>query len=122
MASDQQKREQEIERLAREIGSLIREADPEKQEELREAATALMREEAHQTQNQEAEHPERRRAMNPMAAGIGLVVIGAGLAFINAASGIGAYRGRAFCHHLGRCYHTVQKVVTSPRRLCRGIC
>jgi len=62
MASDQQKREQEIERLAREIGSLIREA--------------------HQTQNQEAEHPERRRAMNPMAAGIGLVVIGAGLAFI----------------------------------------
>ncbi len=82
MASDQQKREQEIERLAREIGSLIREADPEKQEELREAATALMREEAHQTQNQEAEHPERRRAMNPMAAGIGFVVIGAGLAFI----------------------------------------
>jgi len=39
MASDQQKREQEIERLAREIGRLIRETDPESQEELREAAT-----------------------------------------------------------------------------------
>jgi len=68
MASDQQKREQEIERLAREIGHLIRETDPESQEELREAATAIMREEAHQTQ--ETTHPERRRAMNPLAAGL----------------------------------------------------
>src|SRR2546428_7949879 len=82
MASDQQKREQEIERLAREIDSLIRKADPEKQKELKEAATALIQEEAYQTQNQEAGHPERRRAMNPMAAGIGLVVIGAGLALV----------------------------------------
>ena len=68
MASDQQKREQEIERLAREIGRLIRETDPENQEELRKATTTIIQKEAHQTQ--ETTHPERRRAMNPLAAGL----------------------------------------------------
>ena len=82
MASDQQQREQEIERLAREIGRLIREADPASQEELSEAASAIMREEAHQTVAPESVQPETQRAMNPMAAGIGLAVIGAALAFI----------------------------------------
>jgi hypothetical protein len=43
-------------------------------------AAAIIREEAHQTQ--ETTHLEHRRAMNPLAAGIGLFVIGAGLAFI----------------------------------------
>jgi hypothetical protein len=86
MASEQHKREEEIERLARETGRLIRGADPETQEELREAAAAMMREEAHQTQ--ETTHPERRQAMNPMAGGIGLLVIGAGLAFIMPPMGV----------------------------------
>src|SRR5918992_166564 len=81
MATAQQKREEEIERLAREAGRLIREADPETREELREAASALLREEAHQAEETKTE-PEARRAMNPLAAGLGLLVIGAGLAFI----------------------------------------
>ena len=45
-----------------------------------------MREEAHQTQ--QTTPLERRRAMNPLAAGIGLLVIGAGLAFIMPAVGV----------------------------------
>lgn len=77
----QQKREEEIERLAREAGRLIREADPETREELRDAAAAIMREEAHEAEETKTE-PEARRAMNPLAAGLGLLVIGAGLAFI----------------------------------------
>lgn len=81
MATAQQKREEEIERLAREAGRLIREADPETREELRDAAAAIMREEAHEVEETKTE-PEARRAMNPLAAGLGLLVIGAGLAFI----------------------------------------
>ena len=77
----QQKREEEIERLAREVGRLIREADPETREELREAAAAIMREEAHEAEEIKTE-PEGRRTANPLAAGLGLLVIGAGLAFI----------------------------------------
>jgi hypothetical protein len=87
MATDEQKREEEIERLARETGRLIREANPETREELREAASAIMREEAHEIQ--ESAEPEARRAMNPLAAGLGLVVIGAGLAFIMPPVGLG---------------------------------
>jgi hypothetical protein len=80
VGSEQAKREQEIERLARQTGRLIRDAEPETQEELREAAFALMREEAHGTP--EAGRPVRRRPMNPLAAGLGLLVVGAGLAFV----------------------------------------
>jgi hypothetical protein len=87
MATEQQEREEEIERLARETGRLIREANPETQEELREAASAIMREEAHEVH--ETMQAERRPAMNPLAAGLGLVVIGAGLAFIFPPVGLG---------------------------------
>jgi hypothetical protein len=77
----EQKREEEIERLAREAGRLIREADPETREELREAAAAIMREEAYEAEETKTA-PEGRRTANPMAAGLGLLVIGAGLTFI----------------------------------------
>jgi hypothetical protein len=87
MATEQQRREEEIERLAQETGRLIREANPETQEELREAATAIIREEAHEVH--ETTQPETRRAMNPLAAGLGLMVIGAGLAFIIPPVGLG---------------------------------
>jgi hypothetical protein len=50
MLDEQQKREKRVERLARELGRLIRSAEPEAQEELREAATALMREEVRGTE------------------------------------------------------------------------
>jgi uncharacterized membrane protein len=86
--AEQQKREEEIERHAREIGRLIREADPETQEELIEAASAIMREEAQVRRTEESPHPERQRKMNPMAAGLGLLVIGVGLAFLMPAVGV----------------------------------
>ena len=66
MASPQQKREEQIEKLAREAGRLIRDAAPETQEELREAASALMREEARGTP--EAGRLARQRPMGPLAA------------------------------------------------------
>jgi hypothetical protein len=84
----EEKREEEIERLAREVGRLIRESNPETREELREAATAIMREEAHESDETKTE-PEARRTANPMAAGLGLLVIGAGLAFIFPPVGLG---------------------------------
>jgi hypothetical protein len=88
MALERQKREEEIERLAREIGRLIRESDPETQEELKEAASAVMREEAQSRGAQKTPQPERQRKMNPMAAGLGLLVVGAGLAFLIPAVGV----------------------------------
>ncbi|HEY7715171.1 MAG TPA: hypothetical protein VIE90_11730 [Candidatus Binatia bacterium] len=81
MANPQRQIEEEVERLAREAGRLIREASPETREELREAASAIMREEAHQAEETKTE-PDTRRTSNPLAAGLGLLVIGAGLAFI----------------------------------------
>jgi hypothetical protein len=81
MANPQRQIEEEVERLAREAGRLIREASPETREELREAASAIMREEAHQAEGTKTE-PDTRRTSNPLAAGLGLLVIGAGLAFI----------------------------------------
>jgi hypothetical protein len=84
MAEEKHKLEEEIERLARETGRLIREAPPEIQEELREAASAVMREEAREGPSSSAEptEVEERRSMNPLAAGLGLLVVGAGFAFI----------------------------------------
>jgi hypothetical protein len=70
MASRQQKREEEIERVARETGRLIRDAEPEAQEELREGAFALRGEETHGTP--EAGQLARQRPMGPLAAGLGV--------------------------------------------------
>lgn len=81
MAAEQQEREEEIERLAREAGRLIREARPEFRDQLREAASAIMREEAHEAETTKID-PQAQGTANPMAAGLGLLVIGAGLAFI----------------------------------------
>ena len=95
VGSDQAKREQEIERLAREVGQLIRSAEPEAQEELREAASAVMREEA--SAIREAGQLTRRRPMNPLAAGLGLLVVGAVLAFVIPPVGVTL----AFCGLVG---------------------
>jgi hypothetical protein len=81
-------REREIERLATEIGRLIHQADAEIREELAESATALLREEGlragmeQQAMAQTAQLDARRERINPLAAGIGLMVVGAGLSLL----------------------------------------
>jgi len=87
MALEQQRREEEIEKLARETGRLIREADPKTQEELRDAASAILREEARGTEETRS-GPQPIRPMSPVAAGLGLLLIGGGLTFVVPAVGL----------------------------------
>jgi hypothetical protein len=89
-------REEEIERAAAYTGRLIRDADSESRFELTEAATAIMREEALSgATNDSSVHPPQggpataRRPLNPLSAGIGLVVIGGGIFFLVPFLGIG---------------------------------
>jgi hypothetical protein len=77
----QPQREAEIERLAMEAARLIREAEPESREQLAEAACAIIRQEA-QTAEEVTQPASVRGPMNPLAAGLGLIVVGAGLAFL----------------------------------------
>ena len=76
-------KEEEIERLAAQTGRLIREAEPASRAELAEAASAILREEA--LTGQEREQPTaslRRQPVNPLAAGIGILLVGAGLTLL----------------------------------------
>ena len=83
-------REQEIERAAAYTGRLIRDADSESRFELTEAATAIMREEAFNGANNDAIVRQSqgggpamaRRPLNPLSAGIGLLVIGGAIFFL----------------------------------------
>jgi hypothetical protein len=78
----QKEKEEEIERLATETARLIREAEPGTQQQLAEAASAIIREES-QTPAQETAQPASiRRPMNPLAAGLGLLVVGTGFSFL----------------------------------------
>jgi len=76
-------REQEIERLAQELGRLIQGADPERREDLKELAFALIREEfIHKGEDQEAAAGSAPTPFNPLGTGILIFVLGAGLSFI----------------------------------------
>jgi hypothetical protein len=77
VSSEQRRREKQIERLARDLGGLIRGAQLETQDELKEAAFALLREEA--AGFPEPKHLVRRGPMNPLAVGLGIFVVGAAL-------------------------------------------
>ena len=83
MKASARHREEEIERLAAQAGRLIREAEPGTRAELADAANAILREEAltGQTPELQRETVERSR-VNPLAAGIGILVIGAGLTLL----------------------------------------
>lgn len=74
--------EQEIERLVRQLGQVIRSADSEKQEQLKEfASTLLDQEQVPVGTSERASQRAVRRPMNPLAAGLGLLVLGVGLLF-----------------------------------------
>jgi hypothetical protein len=78
-----QAREQEIEGLAQEIGRLIQGADPERREDLKELAFALIREELiHKPEDQERGVGSVPAPFNPLGTGVLIFCLGAGLSFI----------------------------------------
>lgn len=94
MASDSpnsrlQTPEQEIERLAQQIGRLIQSVEPERREDLKELAYTLIREEVFQ--RGEEEKPGQGSApkpLNPLGAGILILILGGGLSFVFGPVGI----------------------------------
>lgn len=81
--ADQQGPEEDIERLAQEIGQLIRREEPQRREELRELAYTLIREELIETGGgEEAVEGSPPGPFNPLGTGILIFVLGAGLSFI----------------------------------------
>ena len=82
-SSGHQAPEQEIERLAQEIGRLIQSAEPQQREDLKELAYTLIREEMFQRGEGE-EKGERAipGPFNPLGTGILILVLGAGLSFV----------------------------------------
>ena len=78
MNSERQKREEEIERLMRETG-LSRERDVAFQEEIKKVASAIAEQETRKIQKTEPVE-RRKQPISPRTAGLGLLVLGAGLA------------------------------------------
>ncbi|MDH3444063.1 MAG: hypothetical protein OEN50_09090 [Deltaproteobacteria bacterium] len=76
-------REQEIERLAQELGRLIQGADPERREDLKELAFALIREEfIYKGEDNAQQEGSAPAPFNPLGTGILIFCLGAGLSFI----------------------------------------
>ena len=77
-------REQEIERLAQELGRLIQGADPERREDLKELAFALIREEFIHKPGDEsgAVAGSGPAPFNPLGTGVLIFCLGAGLSFV----------------------------------------
>ena len=76
-------REQEIERLAQELGRLIQEADPERRHDLKELAFALIREEfIHKAEDTTSAVGSTPAPFNPLGTGVLVFFLGAGLSFI----------------------------------------
>ena len=76
-------REKEIERLAQELGRLIQGADPERREDLKELAFALVREEFVYVGERDSQQRGTAPALfNPLGTGVLIFCLGAGLSFI----------------------------------------
>jgi hypothetical protein len=76
-------REQEIERLAQEIGRLIQGADPQRRDDLKELAFALIREELiHKLEAEPHAGGSTPAAFNPLGTGVLIFFLGAGLSFV----------------------------------------
>ena len=88
MASDSpnsghQAPDQEIERLAQEIGRLIQRVEPERREDLKELAYTLIREEIFERgQGVRTGEVSPPAPFNPLASGVLILFLGAGLSFI----------------------------------------
>jgi hypothetical protein len=74
--------EKEIERLAEELGRLIKSAGPERREDLKELAFALIREEAIQGDREERREGASPAPFNPLGTGVLILGLGGGLSFI----------------------------------------
>ena len=75
--------EQEIERLAQRLGRMIQEADPERRQDLKELAFALIREEfIHKPEDQVVDKKSAPAPFNPLGTGVLIFVMGAGLSFV----------------------------------------
>ena len=78
-----QAREQEIEKVAQELGRLIQGAHPEQRNDLKELAFALIREEfIHKAEDQESQPGSPPAPFNPLGTGVLIFCVGAGLSFI----------------------------------------
>lgn len=78
-----QAREQEIEKVAQELGRLIQGADPEQRNDLKELAFALIREEfIHKAEDQDSQAGSAPAPFNPLGTGVLIFCVGAGLSFI----------------------------------------
>ena len=88
MASDtpnsgHQAPDQEIERLAQEIGRLIQSADPQRREDLKELAYTLIREEIFDRDGGlKTGDGSPPAPFNPLGSGVLIMILGAGLSFI----------------------------------------
>lgn len=88
MASDtpnsgHQAPDQEIERLAQEIGRLIQSVEPERREDLKELAYTLIREEIFERDGRaEAGARTPPGPFNPLGSGVLILILGAGLSFV----------------------------------------
>lgn len=77
MATTQENLEAEVERLVREMGEVVQGADPDRQDQLKELASALLDQELIPVGTSErTTQLALRRPMNPLAAGLGLCVLG----------------------------------------------
>ena len=75
--------EQEIERLAQEIGRLIQSAEPERREDLKELAYTLIREEMIQRgEGEQTGEGSPPGPFNPLGTGVLILILGAGLSFV----------------------------------------
>jgi hypothetical protein len=89
MAINQETLETAVERLVRELGQLVQSADPERQNELKELASALLEQELTPLETTErATRGAASRPMNPLAAGLGLCVLSVGFFFLIPSMGI----------------------------------
>jgi hypothetical protein len=75
-------REHEIERLAQELGRLIQGADPERREDLKELAFALIREEFIHKAEPGVSGRTTPAPFNPLGTGVLIFFLGGGLSFV----------------------------------------